>query len=233
MDTQKFDPKILNNLEQKDIDQLRNLTDAEISQLAKLFPNAPGGNNYLVLEDTRKGVKQLYPFSSFVNLDTLRNKLNQKYWVIKTLRSKFNATKSQPGKVAPIQDLTAKDIKNAAGLKQTDKIAKPQTSAPVKDDVKNDEVIEKELSADDFVNFPKLAESGLVVGQKISQADFDEFTKVEDNATDKGSTVIPDKKDDEIEVTDDVKNMQQVKGTGGTNKVAQNKPGNNKPGAGK
>lgn len=125
MDTTKFDPKQLDQLSDEEIGQLRDLSDAEIKELAEKFPNGPSNNNYLILEDTRKNVKQLYPASSWKNLNDLRNRLGQKHWVVKSIKSKFVATKAAP--VAKVQDLSKEQAGSAEGVKN---IAKTKDLGP-------------------------------------------------------------------------------------------------------
>lgn len=114
---EQLDPSNLNKLTDEQIGQLKDLSNDEIKAAAQKYPNKPSQNNYLVLEDTRKGAKQLHNLSSWQNLADLRGPLNQQFWRVLSVKGKFFPVKAAVQ--APTQDLTAKDINAAEGLKQT------------------------------------------------------------------------------------------------------------------
>lgn len=76
---QKFNPANAANLTAQDLETLRGLTDQQIDELAKAYPNQPTRRAYLRLYDTSKPEnKQLFNLSTWQNLRNVRKFSNMK-----------------------------------------------------------------------------------------------------------------------------------------------------------
>lgn len=75
----KFNPANAGNLNAQDLETMRQLTDEQIDELAKAYPNQPTRRPYLRLYDTSKAEnKQLYNLSTWQNLRNVRKFSNMK-----------------------------------------------------------------------------------------------------------------------------------------------------------
>lgn len=133
MDTQqliaKFNPANGSKLTAEDLATLRDLTDAQIDELAKAYPNVPSRKSYLRLYNKSLAPnKQLYPLSTWQNLRNARKYSNMKNLVafdfITTgasvakadpVKSRPKMTTTQPTKKVVV-DMSAKEA--AAELTQ-------------------------------------------------------------------------------------------------------------------
>lgn len=119
MNLERFNPS--NKLSSEDVDALRNLSNEQIQELAKMYPNAPRGNGYLLLYNTKvKEDQQTFPLSTWRNLANLHKKLGQTYWKPWDFRSSVKTTKTPVVGVARglrKVDLQPGDIAGAEGLK--------------------------------------------------------------------------------------------------------------------
>jgi hypothetical protein len=78
----KFNPANAANLTAADMEDLHNLTDAQIDVLADTYPNQPRNSSYIRLYDTRVAVdKQLFQRSTWQNLRNVRKYSNAKYLI--------------------------------------------------------------------------------------------------------------------------------------------------------
>ena len=113
---------------------LQKLTDSELKELAKAYPNVTMQRAYLLIIDTRKSPdKQLPTLSSFENLYNLRTKNNMKSYVAynfkgykapnKTVTNKGKSVK----KKVEVLDLSDAELLTLPGFKSI-----PIASVPVK-----------------------------------------------------------------------------------------------------
>lgn len=111
-----FDPANAQVLPETALLLMPGLSDEVIKSLAHAYPNKPTGNNYLILQDTTPGVKQLHPRSTWANLHALKN-MGMKNYVALTFTSRFkNSIQSKPTLVSsPIQDIS-NNISSLPGL---------------------------------------------------------------------------------------------------------------------
>lgn len=114
-----FNPE--NQLTQEQLEAMRNLTDEQIAELAKAYPNQPRGNAYLVYYITgEKPHEQRYPLGTWANLLNLR-KLGRKDIIPYAFKKGFLVSKTQSPATAPAPqrtiDLSQEEAKNAEGLK--------------------------------------------------------------------------------------------------------------------
>jgi hypothetical protein len=122
-----YNPKNSKSLTQEQLDAMENLTDEQIFQLSKKYPNLPTSNTYLILKDLN-AKHQTGHLSTWQNLYNLRTKNARPNFVAWTFRDLWtggtnNAIRAQQHPVAthptmPTQDLTEKEIETAAGLVQ-------------------------------------------------------------------------------------------------------------------
>lgn len=106
------------NITQEELSGMKDLTDEQIAELAKAYPNQPSGNAYLVLYDTtKKDSEQLYPLNSWQNLHSLR-KLGRKEWLPLSFKNKFFAPKKAEPAQQRVVDLSDDEAKGAEGLKK-------------------------------------------------------------------------------------------------------------------
>lgn len=106
------------------------LSDEQIAALAKAYPNGSQGNVYLILKDTKVGVKQLFPRSTWENLYNLRVGAGMKNYVAMTFSARFQG--SQKNTLATLsyaapQDLSKEEVIGLPGLKTSE----TQTSQPI------------------------------------------------------------------------------------------------------
>lgn len=103
----------------EEISAMRELTDEQIEQLSKAYPNQPSGNAYLVYYmKHEKENEQRYPLGTWANLHALR-KLGRNDVLPFHFHKLFFAqksTKAEPVKQRVV-DLSPDDIKGAEGLK--------------------------------------------------------------------------------------------------------------------
>lgn len=107
-----------------ELNAMKDLSDEQIAQLAKAYPNSPNGNAYLVYyNDKEEQKKQLYPLGTWANLYALR-KLGIKYILPYSFKDKFYQKKAigNAHKQAPTRtiDLSKDDLEEAEGLKNAD-----------------------------------------------------------------------------------------------------------------
>ena len=113
---------------------LQKLTDSELKELAKAYPNVTMQRAYLLIIDTRKSPdKQLPTLSSFENLYNLRTKNNMKSYVAYNFKgykapNKLVTTKGKSvKKKVEVLDLSDAELLTLPGFKSI-----PIASVPVK-----------------------------------------------------------------------------------------------------
>lgn len=108
------------NITDEEVAQMRNLTDEQIEQLAKAYPNQPTGNAYLEYWiEGEKENEQRFPLGTWANLHNLR-KLGRKDISAFRFRRSFQPKKNYPVPLKTPQrivDLSKQDVENAEGLK--------------------------------------------------------------------------------------------------------------------
>lgn len=105
---------------QEETAQMQDLTDEQITQLAKAYPNNPRGNAYLVYWNKSLPLeKQLYPLGTWQNLANLR-KLGRKEILAHGFYKTFFKPKlgTKPIAVRTV-DLTKDEASKAEGLKSS------------------------------------------------------------------------------------------------------------------
>lgn len=141
----RFNPANAKNLTPQDLNDMRNLTDAELDQLAEAYPNKPAGKAYLRLYDTSVAEnKQLYPLSTWQNLRNVRKFSNMKNlkpfdFFDRNAKPEVAATATRPGKapaVKKVVDLSAQEaaaeLAQATATKTTAPAPQPGKSAAKK-----------------------------------------------------------------------------------------------------
>lgn len=131
----KYSPDNFRELSEADIAAMSALTFEQIGSLAKAYPNKANQRAYLILKDTKKKEKdQLYPQSTWQNLYNLL-KLGQKSFIAISFKETFSK-KQQALKVAPVQDLTGKEVKEAMKAMKSTPVssAQPQKAKQVDED---------------------------------------------------------------------------------------------------
>ncbi len=116
-----------------EIEAMKNLTDDEIAQLAKAYPNTPTGNAYLVYFNTSETqTNQRFPLGTWANLHNLRL-LGRKDIVPYNFTKNHAAGRSLATTVSkPDQktvDLSKEDAGNAEGLKKAEVVPPAQIDA--------------------------------------------------------------------------------------------------------
>lgn len=120
-----YNPANAKNLTPEQIKDLQSLTDDQLKQLAEAYPNNQSGSNYLILKNVRLADdKQVFQTSTFPNLYNLRTRHNHKHFVAISFASimeykGIKNVKQTKLPSLPVQDLTAKEISQAEGLKPT------------------------------------------------------------------------------------------------------------------
>ena len=109
------------NLTPQELSAMKDLTDEQIAELAKAYPNQPTGNAYLEYWlKNEKETEQRYPLGTWANLNNLR-KLGRKDILPYRFRKNYRAPRPVPvdlQKPAPrIVDLSEQEVKQAEGLK--------------------------------------------------------------------------------------------------------------------
>lgn len=104
---QKFNPANAVNLGEADLLQMRELTDEQITALAKAYPNDAQRKPYLILYDKNLAAnKQLYQMSTWQNLNNVRKFANRKNLIPYTFEVLFRAMRN-PQTSRPAQRTTA------------------------------------------------------------------------------------------------------------------------------
>jgi hypothetical protein len=126
-----------NKLNDEEQSAMVNLTNEQIADLAKAYPNQPTGNAYLEYwMKNEKDIEQRFPLGTWANLNSLR-KLGREDILPYRFRSSFSTREVQPFVQAPAQrvvDLSAKEAVEAEGLKSVAVV--PVQDAPAPEPVK-------------------------------------------------------------------------------------------------
>lgn len=120
---EKFNPANAASISADDVAEISQINDEQLAELARVYPNKPTGNNYLVLRDTteKDERKQTYPRSTYQNLFNLR-KMGQKQWQIVGFAKTFKPVQPPPTAAQAVPsktvDLSEEEAKSAEGMKE-------------------------------------------------------------------------------------------------------------------
>lgn len=108
------------NITEQELSAMKDLTDAQIAELAKAYPNQPTGNAYLVLWMKKESADaQRYPLSTWGNLNNLRRNGNIDILPY-AFRKGHNASRNNQKVQAPAQrvvDLSKEETDHAEGMR--------------------------------------------------------------------------------------------------------------------
>lgn len=119
-----YNPRNASSLTQEQIDNMGKLTDEQIGQLAKAYPNSDSNFAYLILYD-ENARKQNYARSTWANLYHLRTKNKAKQYSALTFASLWrggDSTQRKDANVIPMamtQDISRQEVESAPGINKT------------------------------------------------------------------------------------------------------------------
>lgn len=115
-----YNPANAESLTSEQLEGLRNLTSAEIKELAMAYPNMTMQKAYLLIIDGSKPAeKQLPTLSSFENLYNLREKNGLRNYVAYAFKAGYKprVIPHVKGKVTEVIDLSEKELMDLPGFK--------------------------------------------------------------------------------------------------------------------
>jgi hypothetical protein len=124
-----YNPANAASLTTQDLEAMRNLTSAEIKELALAYPNLTMQRAYLLIADSKKPIdKQLLSLSTFENLWNLREKNAQRQYVAYAFKGNVKPRSViNPGaKKSEVLDLSESELMNLPGFKSANKVHPPE-----------------------------------------------------------------------------------------------------------